>query len=83
MTSSLASTAPVPRRRRERGATLVGYALMMALIVVSALTVLQSFEDNSSEYLNDTGSEIGRPMEGRDSLMNRPMDPAPAWVGQP
>ena len=85
MTSSTTSTtqAPRTRRRRERGATLVEYALMLSLVVVSALAVLQSLEDNSAEYLNETGSEIGRPMEGRDALRNRPMDPAPAWVGQP
>ncbi len=48
-------------RRSERGATLTGYALTMAVMVVVGLGSMSALERNSETFLEDTGTAIGEP----------------------
>jgi hypothetical protein len=60
-------TSPIPPqpkgRQSERGATLTGYALTVAVMVVVALGSMSALEDNSEDFLQNTGDEIGAPRE--------------------
>ena len=53
------SNRPEQNRRSERGATLVGYALTLATMVVVALGSLTVLQDNSETFLVGTGNDIG------------------------
>jgi hypothetical protein len=49
--------------RSERGATLTGYALTVAVMVVVALGSMSALENNSEDFLENTGDKIGEPRE--------------------
>lgn len=63
----------------ERGATLVEYALLTALVVGATLVAVQSLTTNSGEYLSSTGSNIGEPREHIVD-MNPDLPDPPAWL---
>jgi pilus assembly protein Flp/PilA len=44
--------------RNERGASLVEYALLVALIAVVAIVALQLIGENASSQLDSVGSEL-------------------------
>ncbi len=48
-------------RRTQRGATLTGYALTMAVIVTASLGSMAALERNGETFLEDTGTAIGEP----------------------
>ncbi len=54
------SDRPELNRRSERGATLTGYSLTMATMVVVALATMGLLQDNSETFLVGTGQEIGQ-----------------------
>ncbi len=47
----------------QRGATLAGYALALAMMVVVALGSMKALENNSEDFLVNTGDKIGEPRE--------------------
>lgn len=48
---------------RERGATVVEYALAVAVVVVLCLGALQVLEDESEDRLSDRGDVAGAPLD--------------------
>lgn len=60
---SFSFTSPPKRRSLQRGATLTGYALTLAVMVVVALGSMKALEDNSEDFLANTGDKIGEPRE--------------------
>jgi Flp pilus assembly pilin Flp len=50
---------PVLNRQPDRGATLVEYSLLVALIAVVSLGTISAAEDSSRDHLDDRGSSIG------------------------
>ena len=69
-------------QRRERGATLVEYALIFALIVVSSLFAIDALTDSSGSYLSSTGNDIGQPRDHIEDMSNDLPDP-PVWITNP
>lgn len=51
---------------RERGAALVEYALLMALLVVVSLGVIQNMEDDGGSKVASRSNSIGEPTESND-----------------
>ena len=45
--------------RTEKGAALVEYALLLALIVIVCLVAMQYFGNSTSASLSNTGSHVG------------------------
>ncbi len=66
-------------RSKERGASLVEYALVFALLVVSSLLAIDSLTTRSGSYLSSTGDGIGEPREHIENMSNDLPDP-PVWV---
>lgn len=52
----------------ERGATLTGYALSLALLVVMSLGSIKVLESSGETYLIETGSKIGEPRPTFDEM---------------
>jgi hypothetical protein len=50
-------------RHQEKGATLVEYALLIALVVVVCIGVIEVLTDNSDEKVDTRSGEIGVPSE--------------------
>jgi Flp pilus assembly pilin Flp len=46
------------RRRQERGAGIVEYALLVALIAVAVLTAVRAVGDSTSDKLQDSASSV-------------------------
>lgn len=69
-------------RRRERGASLVEYALVFALIVIGSLFAIDALTDTSGSYLSSTGDDIGEPREHIENMSNDLPDP-PTWITNP
>ena len=67
------------RERAERGATLVEYALILALVVGATLVAVQGLTDTSGDYLSSTGDDIGEPRE-RIADMDPDLPDPPAWL---
>ena len=65
--------------RRERGATAVEYALIMALVVVATVAAVAGLTDTSGDYLSTTGEDIGEPRERIADIDDDLPDP-PAWL---
>lgn len=71
-----------PDPRQERGATLVEYALVFALIVVGSLFAIEALTDSSGSYLSSTGEDIGTPREHIEDISDDLPDP-PVWITNP
>lgn len=69
-------------QREERGATLVEYSIVFALIVVSSLFAIDALTDSSGSYLSSTGDDIGAPREHIEDMSNDLPDP-PVWITNP
>jgi len=63
----------------QRGATLVEYAILVALLVVTSIVAIDFITAESSEYLTDTASAVGEPRERIVDIETDLPDP-PAWV---
>jgi Flp pilus assembly pilin Flp len=66
-------------RKAERGATLVEYGVVFALIVVASLFAIDALTTTSGSYLSSTGTDIGAPREHIENMSDDLPDP-PAWV---
>ena len=55
-----------PRDAKQRGATLTGYAMTVALMVVMSLGSMKALEDNGETFLEETGRDIGTPRRSAD-----------------
>lgn len=71
-----------PEPSRERGATLVEYALVFSLIVVGSLFAIEALTDTSGSYLSSTGNDIGTPREHIEDMSDDLPDP-PVWITNP
>lgn len=69
-----------PLRRRERGSSLTGYALVVATLVAVSLVGIESLNDNSEDFLVNTGSQVGSAREYSDIAVNAPLGAPPAWA---
>ena len=69
-------------QKRERGATLVEYALVFTLIVVGTLFAIDALTTSSGSYLSSTGNDIGEPRERIENMSDDLPDP-PAWITNP
>ena len=49
------------RIRDERGASLVEYALLLALIAVVCIGAITLIGDSAKSKLSDVGSQVGKP----------------------
>lgn len=67
------------RLKSDRGAALIEYALLTALIVLGTIAAIQVLSDNSEDYLRDTGETIGTPRE-RNSDVDPDVPNPPAWL---
>jgi Flp pilus assembly pilin Flp len=63
----------------ERGASMVEYALLVALIVVGTIASIQFLSDTSADYLEETGEDIGTPRERISDIDTDVPDP-PGWL---
>ena len=68
-----------PDAREQRGATLVEYALIFALVIGATLIAIQGLTDSSGDYLSTTGDDIGTPRE-RIADMDPDLPDPPAWL---
>lgn len=64
---------PISRKSssRERGATLAGYALLTALFAVPSIAVIENIENESSEFIETSGDQIGDAGETREERLDR------------
>ncbi len=65
--------------RRDRGATAVEYALILALVVGATLAAIAGLSETSGDYLSTTGDSIGEPRE-RIADMDDDLPDPPAWL---
>jgi Flp pilus assembly pilin Flp len=65
--------------RRERGATVVEYALVLALFVGATLIAIDGLTDRGGTYLSTTGDDIGQPRD-RIADMDDDLPDPPAWL---
>lgn len=63
----------------ERGATLVEYALILALAVGATTLAITNLTDTSGQYLSTTGEDIGEPRDRIVDMDDDLPDP-PAWL---
>jgi Flp pilus assembly pilin Flp len=63
----------------ERGATLVEYALILALVVGATTVAIVNLTDTSGQYLSSTGADIGQPRDRIVDMDDDLPDP-PAWL---
>jgi Flp pilus assembly pilin Flp len=63
----------------ERGATLIEYALILALFVGATALAVTNLTSTSGQYLSSTGDDIGQP---RDHIvdMDHDLPDPPAWL---
>lgn len=66
-------------QRHERGATLVEYALILALVVGATTVAVAGLTDTSGQYLSSTGNDIGQPRDRIIDMDDDLPDP-PAWL---
>ena len=69
-------------QRRQRGATLVEYALVFSLIVVASLFAIDALTTSSGSYLSSTGNDIGQPRDHIEDMSDDLPDP-PVWITNP
>lgn len=65
--------------RNERGATLVEYAIILALLVMVSLVAIEQLGNDAGVYLQETGDGIGEPRENVENLDHDLPDP-PDWT---
>ncbi len=53
---------------KQRGTTLTGYSLTVALFAIVALGSIKALESNGETFLEGTGQEIGAPKDESDKL---------------
>lgn len=70
---------PEPDERNERGATLVEYALLFALLIGATLVGIDGLTTTSGSYLSSTGDDIGTPRE-RIADMDPDLPDPPGWL---
>lgn len=68
-----------PDDEKQRGATLVEYALVFSLVVGGTLVAIQNLTAESGSYLSSTGDNIGEPRE-RIANMDPDLPDPPAWL---
>lgn len=61
MSVGMATRSQNRDRARQRGATLVGYALTLAMMVAVAIGSITALERNGETFLQNTGDKIGEP----------------------
>ncbi|MEM9134021.1 MAG: hypothetical protein AAF962_07370 [Actinomycetota bacterium] len=66
--------------RRQRGASLTEYALIMAVFVAVLIGVVQVLTDNGGALLNETESGIATPRPFSDAVVQTPVSAAPPWA---
>ncbi len=66
----------------DRGASLVEYALALALVLLLTIGALSSLTTSSGTYLSQTGTDIGSPPEHIADL-DPSLPDAPSWIGSP
>lgn len=73
---------PVRHRRggSDRGATLIEYALMVALMVVAVVVAVEYLTDESSSVLADNGSQIGQPRDYGVRASTTTLPAPPGWA---
>ena len=67
------------QEKTERGATLVEYALVVALVVGVTIFAIDDLTSNSGTYLSNTGGDIGEPRE-RIANIDPDLPDPPAWL---
>lgn len=67
-------------RRSERGATLTEYSLIVAVFLTVSLAGIETLNNNSEEFLGQTGSQVGAPRQYADQAAAAPLAPPPAWA---
>lgn len=67
--------------RKERGATLTGYALLMSAIVVVSLGAIEAVNQSSQTVLGETAVSVGTPRESVSATKTGDVGSAPPWVG--
>jgi Flp pilus assembly pilin Flp len=68
------------RRSAERGATLIGYAVLTAVLVVASLSGIQAVDQSSQTVLGDTASSVGTPRPSVSATKTAPVSAAPPWA---
>lgn len=68
------------RAKAERGATLTGYALMVATMLTVSLAGIEILNDNSEDFLVESGSQIGQPRLYRDDAVTSVLPAPPGWA---
>lgn len=63
----------------ERGATLVEYAIVLALVLGATVVAIDNMTDTAGDYLSTTGDDIGEPRE-RIANMSADLPDPPAWL---
>lgn len=77
------AVVPAGRRQRsQRGATLTEYALLVSLVVVTAIGAVQRLQTQSGSYLVATGSDVGTPQPLAAQLVTS-VPVTPVWLTQP
>ncbi len=67
--------------RKQRGATLTGYALLMAGIVVVSLGAIEAVNQSSQTVLGETAVSVGTPRPSVSDTKTNDVGAAPPWVG--
>ena len=68
------------QRSAERGATLTGYALLTAGLVVVSLGAIQGVNTSSQTVLDDTASSVGTPRASVSATKTGTVAAAPSWA---
>lgn len=66
----------------QRGASLVEYALALALVLLLTVAALSALTSSSGTFLSQTGEDIGKPPQHVADLEPSLPD-APSWIGNP
>ena len=67
----------------ERGATLVEYSIVLALVVVTMIAGIQILTDSGAGLLNDVGDDISEPRDPEEIVLETPTATPPAGVTPP
>ena len=70
-------------RCAERGATLTGYALLTAGLVVVSIGAIQGVNASSQTVLGETASSVGTPRPSVSDTKTAAVDAAPSWATPP